>query len=88
MRLKKAAVALILILGLLFPLTAYAGEKWQGTDDLVDRKMEEVAGVTAREPLIDISEGNLGLFIFAAGGFVAGTVFGYYWRKIFCEKAG
>jgi len=73
---------------LMFPLMAGAGEKWQGTDDLVDQKMEQIAGVKAKEPLIDISQGNIGLFIFTVGGFIAGTVFGYHWRKIFGEKAG
>jgi len=77
----------VLVLCLLMPVWAQAGEQWQGTDDLVDRKMGEMTGVTASEPLIDIAQGNLGLFLFAAGGFVAGTVFGYQWRKIFGEKA-
>ncbi|MFZ5640080.1 MAG: hypothetical protein ACOY4Q_05275 [Bacillota bacterium] len=72
----------------LLPQPAEAGEKYLGTDDLVDRKMQEVAGVSAGEPLIDLNQGNLGLFIFAAGGFAAGAVCGYYWRKIFGEKAG
>ena len=88
MRFRKTAVVLGLIYCLAFPLTALAAEKWQGTDDLVDSKMQKVTGVAAREPLIDISEGNLGLFIFAAGGFAAGTLFGYQWRKLFSEKAG
>jgi cobalt/nickel transport system permease protein/cobalt/nickel transport protein len=70
------------------PQQAEAGEKYLGTDDLVDRKMQEVAGVSAGEPLIDLDQGNLGMFVFVAGGFAAGTVFGYYWRKIFGEKAG
>lgn len=77
----------VLVLCLLMPVWAQAGEQWQGTDDLVDHKMGEMTGVTASEPLIDIGQGNLGLFIFAAGGFAAGTVFGYQWRKIFGEKA-
>ncbi len=85
---RKTIAIGALLFCLLFPLMASAGDKWQGTDDLVDLKMEKVAGVTAKEPLIDISEGNLGLFIFTTGGFVAGTIFGYQWRKIFGEKAG
>ncbi|MBU7007044.1 hypothetical protein [Phosphitispora fastidiosa] len=72
---------------LLFPLSVSAGEKWQGTDDLVDSKMEEVTGVSAKEPLVNI-EGNLGLFLFAVGGFAAGAVVGYQWHKIFVTKAG
>ncbi|MFA5881481.1 MAG: hypothetical protein WC834_04725 [Eubacteriales bacterium] len=86
MRLRITMVSLVLIFSLLIPLAAYAEQKWEGTDDLVDRKMEEVSGVFAKEPLIDISEGNLGLFLFAAGGFTAGTIFGYQWRKLFGEK--
>lgn len=79
---------LIVIFCLIVPVTAYAGQNWEGTDDLVDQKMTERAGVSAREPLIDISQGNLGLFLFAAGGFGAGAVVGYQWRKLFVERAG
>jgi len=88
MRRKIVLTVLLLIFILTFPVAAFAEDKWQGTDDLVDSKMKEVAGVEAREPLIDISQGNLGLFIFTIGGFAAGTLFGYYWRKLFSEKAG
>ncbi|PKM81088.1 MAG: hypothetical protein CVU89_11145 [Firmicutes bacterium HGW-Firmicutes-14] len=88
MRVKKIFLIIALAACLLFPVTARAEDKWQGTDDLVDRKMEELTGVAAREPLIDISQGNLGLFIFAAGGFAAGTLFGYQWRRIFGERRG
>lgn len=84
---RKIIVAVLTLSCLFLALPAVAAE-WQGTDDLVDRKMQEVTGVSARPPLIDISKGNLGLFLFAAGGFAAGTLFGYQWRKIFSEKAG
>lgn len=79
---------LIVIFCVTVPVTAHAGKTWQGTDDLVDRKMTEIAGVSARQPLIDISKGNLGLFLFASGGFSAGAVAGYQWRKLFVERAG
>lgn len=79
---------LIVMFCLIVPVNVYAGQNWEGTDDLVDQKMTEVAGVSAREPLIDISQGNLGLFLFAAGGFGAGAVAGYQWRKLFVERAG
>ncbi len=85
---RKIIVMLALVICLSFPVTAHAGQKWLGTDDLVHNKVEQVAGVSAKKPLIDISQGNLGLFVFAVGGFAAGTVFGYHWRKIFTEKAG
>lgn len=88
MRFRMVAIILTLIFILAVPLTAVAAEKWQGTDDIVDQKMQNTTGVAANEPLINIGEGNLGLFIFAVGGFAAGAVFGYQWRKIFGEKAG
>lgn len=78
----------IAVFSLVFAPGVLAADKWQGTDDLVDSKMQEVSGVSAKEPLIDISQGNLGLFLFAAGGFGAGLITGYQWRKIFGEKAG
>lgn len=84
----KKIFLLTLALCLIIPLTAYAGENWAGTDDLVDRKMTELTGISAQEPLIDISQGNLGLSLFAAGGFAAGALFGYQWRKLFGERAG
>lgn len=84
---KKFVLLLVLVL-LLTPVSVSAGEKWLGTDDLVDKKMNETAGVSAKEPLIDISQGNMGLFLFAAGGFAAGAVAGYQWRVVFGERAG
>lgn len=84
---RKTIILLVLIISLSLPAIALAGD-YKGTDDLVDIKMKEITGVSAKPPLIDISKGNLGLFLFAAGGFTAGTVCCYQWRKIFGEKAG
>lgn len=79
---------LIVVLFMTVPVAAHAEKAWQGTDDLVDRKMTEIAGISARGPLVKIAEGNLGLFLFALGGFSAGAVAGYQWRKLFVERAG
>ncbi|HWI54995.1 MAG TPA: hypothetical protein VNT57_04845 [Desulfobacteria bacterium] len=84
----KKFVVLLALVFLLTPVSVSAGEKWLGTDDLVDKKMKETAGVSKTEPLIDISQGNLGLFLFAGGGFAAGVVVGYQWRVMFGERAG
>lgn len=86
MRLGKTVVIISILLCLILPTAAYA-EKWQGTDDLLDQKMQEITGVQAKKPIIDITQGNLGFFVFAVGGFTAGTVFGYQWRKIFSVRA-
>lgn len=85
---KKLIALCILLLCVTAAAPVFAGDKWLGTDDLVGAKVEEMAGVKADDPFIDISQGNIGLFIFTAGGFAAGTVFGYNWRRIFSEKAG
>lgn len=85
---KKIVLIMAVVAAVWAPSAALAGQKWQGTDDVLDGKMQQITGVGAREPLIDITQGNLGLFLFATGGFAAGAVFGYQWRKIFREKAG
>lgn len=84
---KKAVLVLVIAIILFIPSAAMAGQNWQGTDDLLDSKMKQITGVTAKEPLVDVN-GNLGLFLFGAGGFTAGAVFGYQWRRVFHEKAG
>lgn len=85
--LGRKSIFIMAIMFLLFcTVPAFSAEKWQGTDDLVDNQMKQVSGVSAGKPLIDISSGNLGLFVFACGGFAAGTVCGYQWRKIFSER--
>lgn len=85
---RKLFSLFIILLILTTAAPAFGGDKWLGTDDLVNAKMEEMVGIRPKQPIIDISKGNLGLFIFTAGGFAAGTVFGYNWRRIFGEKAG
>lgn len=85
---KKVVLVLVTAIVLFIPSAALADQKWQGTDDLLDSKMKQITGVAAKKPLVDVNQGNLGLFLFAAGGFTAGTVFGYQWRRLFHEKAG
>lgn len=85
---KKVVLVLVTAIVLFTPSAVLAGQKWQGTDDLLDSKMKQITGVAAKEPLVDLNKGNLGLFLFAAGGFTAGTVVGYQWRRIFHEKVG
>ncbi|GAB6171027.1 hypothetical protein JCM15765_05050 [Paradesulfitobacterium aromaticivorans] len=58
-----------------------------------DEKVGEVAakyaaeiGVKERPPLINTDKGDLLLFVFAAGGAVAGFYLGYQWRGFFGKK--
>lgn len=64
-----------------------AAEKWSGNDVVVGDKIKELSGTEAKEPLINFS-GDLGLFVFAIGGFSAGVIVGYQGRKLFVEKKG
>ncbi len=65
-------------------LAAAAAESadWQGVDD----KFEEIAkaaGHPAREPYINLVQGDLGLFVFLVAGAVGGFVAGYSFRILF-----
>lgn len=62
-------------------------EKWSGNDVVVGNKIKEISGTEAKKPIINLS-GDLGLFVFALGGFAAGVIVGYQWRKVFFEKKG
>lgn len=64
-----------------------AADKWSGNDVVVGDKIKELSGTEAKEPIISFS-GDLGLFVFAIGGFSAGVIVGYQWRKLFVEKKG
>lgn len=85
-KLKKAVLVTMMALFLLSMPVLGANNKYQGTDDLIEKKMQGVAGVGAKAPLINVDQGDLGLFVFAVGGFAAGTIVGYNWRKIFGGK--
>ena len=86
---SKKILVVTLLTYLLFAVPAWgASNGYLGTDDLIEKKMQVAADIRAKKPFIDISKGNLGLFVFAVGGFAAGVTVGYYWRKIFVEKAG
>lgn len=67
------------------PLARAADAGWQGVDD----KMEEIAkaaGHPAREPYINLIQGNLGLCMFLVAGTVGGFIAGYNFRKLFPSK--
>ena len=87
-KLKKVMLLIIMMFTLWVVPVLAESKGYQGTDDLIDKKMQQEVGIKAKKPFIDISKGNLGLFVFALGGFVAGVTVGYNWRKIFIEKAG
>ena len=71
----------------LSPGAAEGGEgSWGGVDVNVIEKYAVAAGREAREPFINTNQGDLLLFVFAAGGAVGGFTAGYYWRRLITEK--
>ena len=61
--------------------------RWQGTDDTVTGQLASRAGVQQTQILPWKLQGDLLLFVFCAGGAVAGFTLGYYWRALFGDAA-
>ncbi len=82
---------MILALGAIHSLsineTAAAEEKWQGIDESVVKKFAKEHGREAAEPLINIEQGDLPLFLFLIAGTVGGFICGYFWRVLISQKA-
>ena len=55
---------------------------WQGADDKIE-EIAKAAGHPAREPYINLVQGDLGLFVFLLAGAVGGFVAGYAFRNLF-----
>lgn len=62
--------------------------EWMGTDDTVVGSLSEKAGVHETQLLPWNLTGDLQLFVFCAGGAVAGFAAGYYWRALFGGTSG
>ncbi len=67
------------------PLAHAADAGWEGTDDKVE-EIAKAAGHPAREPYINLVQGDMGLFVFLLAGAVGGFVAGYNFRKLFPPK--
>lgn|GEM_PF-1002337 len=90
--LKKAAIVLtisflVLIPAGVFPGAAH-GQKWQGTDKVIEELASKMGGAKARPPLLNTDQGDLLLFLFAVGGFAAGVIVGVNWDRLFRRKEG
>lgn len=66
----------------LFPMT-----KWDGVDKTIVERFAKGAGRAPWKPLINTDQGDLLLFVFLVAGIAGGFVLGYYYRKLFGEKA-
>jgi hypothetical protein len=52
-------------------------------DETVVERFAEAAGRPAREPYINVEQGDLLLFAFLVAGAIGGFVAGYYFRALF-----
>ena len=59
---------------------------WSGVDDTVVGKFAKEANRPPSKPLIDTTQGDLGLFVFLLAGLAGGFVGGYYFRELFPPK--
>lgn len=83
---KRTLIALLLSLAFTAMTcgVACSGEsEWPGIDEAVVKKFAEQAGRPAREPYINIAQGDIQLFAFLMAGSLGGFVAGYYWRALF-----
>lgn len=60
-----------------------AESEWPGIDEAVVKKFAEQAGRPAREPYINIAQGDIQLLAFLLAGCLGGFIAGYYWRDLF-----
>ena len=82
-RLIIAALIIVFIGGVLA-----TESQWRGTDDSVVGSLASQAGVRETQLLPWHLNGDLQLFVFCAGGAVAGFAVGYYWRALFGRQPG
>lgn len=88
---KQGMTALIVsffIIGALLSAAIPAGAaKWTGVDEAVIEKVAKEHGREASEPLINMEQGDLPLFLFLVAGALGGFAAGYYWRVLITEKS-
>ena len=82
-----AAILIFAVIGMgMFAAKPAEAAKWSGVDEAVIEKVAKEHGREAKEPLINIEQGDLPLFLFLLAGAVGGFVAGYYWRVLITER--
>jgi cobalt/nickel transport system permease protein len=80
--LAPAAPLALFVLSCLVPLSAGAeAERWRGADEAVLEAVAEKAGRPAQGPVLELP-GELTLFTFSAGTFLAGLWVGNTWARL------
>ena len=83
---RRYSFVLLLLSVIGMASVAAAEEKWSGVDETVVEKFAEEAGRPARDPYLNVGEGDLLLFAFLLGGALGGFVAGYYYRELFSKR--
>lgn len=84
---RRRLIILSLVVIFLVAVLATKAE-WRGTDDSVVAPMAQQAGIETSHLLPWSLDGDLELFVFCAGGAVAGFAAGYFWRQLFAGNGG
>jgi len=81
-RTAMVSTAVSFFLVLLWATPLLGAERYQGIDETVISATAEAAGRPASTPLLDLGQGELPLFLFAFGSFIAGCVVGAGWVRL------
>ncbi|HUH67334.1 MAG TPA: energy-coupling factor ABC transporter permease [Syntrophales bacterium] len=82
-----ALLFLLLIMGATMAAPVQAA-KWSGVDEAVIEKVAKEHGRETKEPLINMEQGDLPLFLFLIAGTVGGFAAGYYWKTLLVQRKG
>ncbi len=85
-KIKAVAASLLVGAALVLAAPSVQAAKWTGVDEAVIEKFAKEHGREAKEPFIDVEQGDLLLFLFLLAGAVGGFAAGYYWRILMTEK--
>jgi len=85
-KIKAVAASLLVGAALMAAAPPAQAAKWTGVDEAVIEKVARDHGREAKEPFIDVEQGDLLLFLFLVAGAVGGFAAGYYWRILMTEK--
>lgn len=81
-RLTAVAASVLALVVWSVAASAKAAERFQGLDETVIEAAGEAGGRPATGPVLNLEQGDLLLFAFSAGTFVAGVVVGVTWTRL------
>jgi uncharacterized membrane protein len=79
-------ILVLAVTGSVILARAHEEGPWIDSTDAVSAQSASAAGRQAADPLINTDQGNMLVFFFTLAGVMAGSVIGYYWRKLIIGK--